>query len=666
MTSVQGSFINRGQIVANRTRRRTKTSYRKQIGHFELLERRELLAIDVGPFVNPANGHTYYRLTPSTWTAAEDEAVKLGGHLVTINDAEENKWVSDIFGDPKQWGLWIGLNDVVSEGQFVWSSGEIAGYRNWSPTYAQPDNFNYGHSDEDYVLLWNPLIGAGNSGWAWADYLDWAYATPPNSYPSQGVVEVPTALPDLAAKSLTINNGNVNYEWKIDGADLTVDPSVQLVWSDNATYEPSIDTDVANTIDTAGKRVVGTYPGSVAVSALSETPKNYLLLVTDPANSVNESDESHASNVKAFNRVDIVLQDAKLRSATSVGFNYDVIGTISQPITASLYASDEPNLYPLAGLWLGSTVVAPTPQATGEITFNPDFWPRSSLPHLKVVIDPVSPLQPRGEILETDDLINNFKVIKSTDIAMVDATTTDFQNIELKYTIANFPADPFILRAYVSDDEKFDPGVDIEVGELRGKGRQPESDGRPKEYYDTLRLRNAQLPTLTKRFLVIQADADQVVQEVDEANNGLFVIPLFLEQQGRSGGGFDANGDFVWRPTGSDFDFVSEVTHRVFNMSTAHSLNLTDPMVTTAIWQSAGGFKNEEFNDSSNKSFFPEFRDDDARINRGLVAPLTELVRLITRSRDQDRLTSTIRITEAFDQNGEHMTSPRKKNLYTL
>ena len=38
----------------------------------------------VGPITNPANGHDYYLLEASTWTAAEAEAVSLGGHLVTI------------------------------------------------------------------------------------------------------------------------------------------------------------------------------------------------------------------------------------------------------------------------------------------------------------------------------------------------------------------------------------------------------------------------------------------------------------------------------------------------------------------------------------------------------------------------------------------------------
>ena len=96
----------------------------------------------VGPQVNPANGHVYYLLTPATWTASENAAVSLGGHLTTINDAPEQAWVFGTFGTVGgvDRSLWIGLNDQAVEGNFVWASGETSAYTHWLP--GQPDNIS--------------------------------------------------------------------------------------------------------------------------------------------------------------------------------------------------------------------------------------------------------------------------------------------------------------------------------------------------------------------------------------------------------------------------------------------------------------------------------------------------------------------------------------------
>ncbi|MCX5644053.1 MAG: hypothetical protein NTZ17_05130 [Phycisphaerae bacterium] len=42
---------------------------------------------------NPKNNH-YYKLTEGlSWTQAEEQAIRSGGHLVTINDREEELWL---------------------------------------------------------------------------------------------------------------------------------------------------------------------------------------------------------------------------------------------------------------------------------------------------------------------------------------------------------------------------------------------------------------------------------------------------------------------------------------------------------------------------------------------------------------------------------------------
>lgn len=107
-------------------------------GQFEILV--NTIPTLAGPFENPANGHTYYLLANSSWTAAEGAAELLGGHLATVDDAAENEYLrASVLGhDGLDRRGWIGFNDVASEGQFAWVSGEAVGYTNWNG--GEPNN----------------------------------------------------------------------------------------------------------------------------------------------------------------------------------------------------------------------------------------------------------------------------------------------------------------------------------------------------------------------------------------------------------------------------------------------------------------------------------------------------------------------------------------------
>jgi hypothetical protein len=93
-----------------------------------------------GPITPRSGGHEYFLLTPSSWTDAEAAAVAMGGHLATVDDAAENEFIRSAvlgFQGVDRRG-WIGLNDVASEGTFVWTSGTAVGYTNWNP--GEPNN----------------------------------------------------------------------------------------------------------------------------------------------------------------------------------------------------------------------------------------------------------------------------------------------------------------------------------------------------------------------------------------------------------------------------------------------------------------------------------------------------------------------------------------------
>jgi hypothetical protein len=141
-------------------------------------------AVLAGPITNAANAHAYYLLSSNTWTASEAEAVGLGGHLVTINDAAENQWVLNTFfplTGAIYASLWIGLNDTANEGQFVWANGEPVAFTYWYP--GEPNNLG----GEDYASIRHPSEAPPTGSWN-------DLANTPNAG-TFGVVEVPTPLP---------------------------------------------------------------------------------------------------------------------------------------------------------------------------------------------------------------------------------------------------------------------------------------------------------------------------------------------------------------------------------------------------------------------------------------------------------------------------------------
>jgi len=130
----------------------------------------QAVGILAGPVYNPATAHSYFLLTSSSWTDAEDTALSMGGHLVTVNDSAENDWLLSSFsnfgGEPR--ALWTGLTDRDHEGVFTWSSGEPVSYTNWE--LGQPDDGGGFYPHEDYVLIW-PSPGPRSPGY-WNDYID--------------------------------------------------------------------------------------------------------------------------------------------------------------------------------------------------------------------------------------------------------------------------------------------------------------------------------------------------------------------------------------------------------------------------------------------------------------------------------------------------------------
>ena len=169
--------------------------------------------------INPANGHTYHLLESTTWTRAEAAALSLGGNLATVRSQSENDWIFQQFGyfAGQERDLWIGLNDVASEGNFVWTSGEPFTYGNWA--VGQPDNNGgvesfvhiYGANSPYGPGLWNDMFDAASTGWS------------PGYY---GVVEIGGGVPFM-----TITNLVAGQIANVSITNCTPNKPVYFVWS---------------------------------------------------------------------------------------------------------------------------------------------------------------------------------------------------------------------------------------------------------------------------------------------------------------------------------------------------------------------------------------------------------------------------------------------------
>ncbi|MEX0285708.1 MAG: caspase family protein [Paracoccaceae bacterium] len=123
----------------------------------DLLEPRLIRAFEVFKYseinFDYFRGHLYIAvISRNDWQFANTRAHELGGHLVTIGTAAENRFVHDLFlGDPRFYtvdadgythGPHIGLYQVNLDreprGGWAWVTGEPMTYSNWSP--GNPDN----------------------------------------------------------------------------------------------------------------------------------------------------------------------------------------------------------------------------------------------------------------------------------------------------------------------------------------------------------------------------------------------------------------------------------------------------------------------------------------------------------------------------------------------
>lgn len=150
------------------------------------------------------NDHIYYLLSGNTWTNAEAEALTLGGHLVTINDAAENTFVYNTFnslgGVPR--ALWLGLRQPPGSPEpaagFTWVDGSPVTYTNW--VTGEPNN-NSANGAQNWAMIWPAGANVSpNSPSKWNDY--WNFSSTTDTTPNYALAGVVEIVPEPSAALL--------------------------------------------------------------------------------------------------------------------------------------------------------------------------------------------------------------------------------------------------------------------------------------------------------------------------------------------------------------------------------------------------------------------------------------------------------------------------------
>lgn len=91
-------------------------------------------ALQVDWIQSPLNGPWYgVDYTARSWPNSEDSAVSFDGYLATISaQVEKDLALPEVYSSyESSGGIRIGLTDVLSESQFLWSSGEVSLHTAW-------------------------------------------------------------------------------------------------------------------------------------------------------------------------------------------------------------------------------------------------------------------------------------------------------------------------------------------------------------------------------------------------------------------------------------------------------------------------------------------------------------------------------------------------------
>ncbi|MBX7242012.1 MAG: HYR domain-containing protein [Bacteroidia bacterium] len=211
------------------------------------------------------NGHSYFKSnTNYSWIAAKNDAIARGGHLVSINNAAEQSFIQSNIG--AGYVFWTGLNDIATEGSYVWANGDPVTYTAWCP--GEPNN----QGNEDGIIMfpaaggcWNDMPTSNSTQYILEfDCINNVIPTQTAGIPSGGFYPVGTTTNTFSITDYSGNVGTCSFTVTIVDATPPVLSGVPantivpcdnvpapatVTASDNCTSNPAVTLNTVNTQD---------------------------------------------------------------------------------------------------------------------------------------------------------------------------------------------------------------------------------------------------------------------------------------------------------------------------------------------------------------------------------------------------------------------------------
>jgi hypothetical protein len=403
-------------------------------------------------------------------------------------------------------------------------------------------------------------------------------------------------------------------------------------------------------------------PGTIQI----RTAPNYTQMTSVGSGSwadINNAKDVIFENLDAQNRrqvylfrsaeTDIEMLSAQLQGASAVAFTYETTGNPG-PFQVGLFRSANESFDPdpTIDLPIGDLkTITPTSGQQSDTIALPALTPDPTRPFLLVVADPTNGITERDDDPFNED---NTVQLRMPDIEMSAAITRDLRSIEVKYSISGSPSPAFILRAYISSDATFDPGVDLPLpGQLGVSAEQDRVVNPPDTPHEvTMTLANKPVND-THRFIIVVADPDGAVSESNESNNAVFAIPILTNEES-----LNRLGD-----TGVDeSDATAAGPFRGPIVDGSLAFNSLKNLEDLGIW-----IHNSPFGYYSPPP--PEREVGDRLVQDTLLEPTRRLVNLI--SHDLTRVPElwnsfSFSINEAYDVGPPHASTSRHKEARAL